>query len=67
MSTVQILIELTDEQRQRLEDVARPLGVDPEVLAQAVLTDALARREEDFRRAAAFVLNKNAELYRRLR
>ncbi len=62
-----MLIELTDEQRKRLEDAARPLGVKPEVLAQAVLNDALAARADDFGKAAAYVLNKNAELYRRLR
>ncbi len=64
---MQISIELTEEQRRRLEEAAAPLGVRPEALAQAVLTDALAARAEDFDRAARHVLNKNAELYRRLR
>jgi hypothetical protein len=67
VSTVQMLIELTDEQRKLLEEAARPLGVKPEALAQAVIADALAGRAEDFDKAAAYVLGKNAELYLRLR
>ncbi|MDF1501821.1 hypothetical protein [Roseisolibacter sp. H3M3-2] len=46
--------------------VAAHLKVRAEDLATAALRDLLAQREADFQAAAARVLAKNQELYRRL-
>jgi len=59
-------LQLTDEQSAQLQERARALGVDPEALAKAVLLDILGRPATDFESAARKVLEKNAELYRRL-
>ena len=58
---------LDEEQSRRLQERARQLGVDPRELARAAVNDLLTRPAADFERAAAFVLEKNRELYRRLR
>jgi antitoxin FitA len=61
-----ISVELSEEQAQRLEQRARELGVDVRELAKAAVTDLLSHPADDFDRAAAFVLEKNRELYGRL-
>jgi predicted transcriptional regulator len=63
---MRLSVDLTDTQKQHLDDLAGRLQVAPEILAAAALRDLLARRESDFEAAAARVLEKNAELYRRL-
>lgn len=63
---MRISVELTEDQATRLCSAAERLGVRPEELARAGVTDLLAQPEEDFRRAAELVLRKNEELYRRL-
>jgi len=62
-----ISLHLDEEQSRRLEERARELGVDPGELAKAAVNDLLSRPEDDFSRAARLVLEKNRELYRRLR
>ena len=62
-----ISLQLDDEQSRRLEERARELGVDPGELAKAAVNDLLSRPDDDFSRAARLVLEKNRELYRRLR
>jgi hypothetical protein len=42
------------------------LGLTPDDLARAALTDLLALRDKDFRAAAERVLRKNEALYRHL-
>ncbi|MFN8497295.1 MAG: DNA-binding protein [Anaerolineae bacterium] len=64
MSTV--TITLSDEQLSRLRERAVELKTTPEELARAGVEDLLTRPDEDFDRVVAYVLNKNAELYRRL-
>ena len=61
-----LVIDLTEDQRQRLEAVARPLGVSVEELARAALVDLLSRPEPEFEAAVDEALKKNVELYRRL-
>ncbi len=61
-----ISFNLDDEQSARLEERARELGVDARELAAAAINDLLTRPADDFDRAAKLVLEKNAELYRRL-
>jgi predicted transcriptional regulator len=63
---VQITIDLTDEQAERLRQMAESLGVDPNQLARAAFADWFARPQQDFQSAAAHVLEKNRELYDRL-
>jgi predicted transcriptional regulator len=64
--TMSLSFDLDEEQSRRLEERARQLGVDPRELARAAVNDLLSRPADDFERAAAFVLEKNRELYRRL-
>lgn len=59
-------IELDAQQAERLQDAARRLNVPVNELAKAAINDLLAKPESDFGRAAARVLEKNAELYKRL-
>ena len=61
-----ITIDLTEEQLQRLEELAKSLSVNPRELAQAAVSSLLARPAEDFERAASYVLEKNKEFYDRL-
>ncbi len=61
-----IVVNVTDEQRQELEERARPLGLTVEALIEAAVADLLARPEPDFEKAATAVLAKNAALYKRL-
>jgi hypothetical protein len=61
-----ILIPLSEEHLEQLRELARRVNVTPEELARAGLEDWLRRPREDFLQAARHVLEKNAELYRRL-
>ncbi len=61
-----ISLQLDDEQSARLQELAGELGVDAHELARAAVNDLLSRPDEEFDRAAKFVLEKNRELYRRL-
>ncbi len=59
-------LELSESQLESLRDRAKALGISPEQLAAAAVADLVSRPTEDFERAVAHVLTKNAELYRRL-
>jgi hypothetical protein len=63
---MRISVDLTETQQRQLAELAGKLRVSPESLAAAALGDLLTRREADFEKAAARVLEKNAELYGRL-
>lgn len=63
---MKLTIELTAAQAEQLRCEAERLGVAPEDLARAAVTDLLATSEDDFKAAAERVLRKNEELYRRL-
>lgn len=63
---MRLSVDLTPTQEQQLAAIAARLNVAPEVLAAAALRDLLDRREDEFEAAAAHVLDKNRELYRRL-
>ena len=62
-----LVIDRPDDQHQRFVEAAHALGVDPRELAKAAVVDLLGQSSEDFRTAAQRVLEKNAELYKRLR
>jgi hypothetical protein len=59
-------VELTESQVESLRQRAKTLGVSPEQLAAAAVADLVAQPADDFQKAAARVLSKNSELYRRL-
>jgi len=63
---MRLSVELTPKQEQQLAAIATRLNVAPEILAAAALHDLLDRPEDEFEAAAAHVLEKNRELYRRL-
>ena len=61
-----VAFELPPAQAEKLRQAAEQLGISPSELARAAVTDLLAERDDDFRKAAERVLRKNADLYRRL-
>lgn len=63
---VTISIQLPDDKAERLTALADRLNTSVEELARSELLDLLAKPDDDFLKAAEYVLQKNAELYRRL-
>jgi hypothetical protein len=63
---MKLSVEVTGVQERQLADEAERLNVPMDELAAAAVQDLLAQRDADFRQAAARVLEKNRELYRRL-
>jgi hypothetical protein len=63
---MKIAIELNTAQVESLRAIAASLGVNAEELAQAAVADLVSPNTDDFESAAARVLEKNRELYRRL-
>ena len=61
-----ISVTLDDQQAARLEQMARRLGVTVEALILVSIDDFLAQPDETFLNAPERVVQKNAELYRRL-
>jgi antitoxin FitA len=61
-----ITINLSEERMRQLSEIAARLGVSPEDLARVSIEELLAKPDEKFEEAARQVLDKNAELYRRL-
>jgi len=66
IAVASITIDLSDSQFQKLQNLARVHGIATEVLLKASLEDWLNLQKGDFVNAADYVLEKNAELYRRL-
>jgi hypothetical protein len=63
---MQLPVELSEHQIEALRERAKSLGISPEQLASAAVADLVNQPAADFEEAAARVLAKNAELYRRL-
>ena len=61
-----ITISLPEEKLDRLEVIAGRFGVSVEDLARVSIEEMLAQSDEEFERAADYVLKKNEQLYRRL-
>ena len=61
-----VAFELPPAQAEKLRQIAEELRVSPSELARAAVADLLAERDDQFRKAAERVLQKNADLYRRL-
>jgi len=63
---MKLSLEIPDPQAEQLRETAERLGVAVETLAQAAVADLAGQCAADFEDAAARVLKKNEELYRRL-
>lgn len=63
---MKLSVELSAAQGERLRLEAERLGLTPEALARAAISDLPASMGDDFKAAAERVLKKNEELYRRL-
>ena len=63
---MQITLDLSSQQAEQFQQLAKALSIPPQELVQAAIDDFLSRPAEDFHRAARYVLEKNRELYRRL-
>lgn len=63
---MKLVLDLSPAQETLVQETARRLGITPEALAAALLSNALAGSADDFDRAARKVLEKNKELYERL-
>ncbi|MBL8097859.1 MAG: hypothetical protein JNK81_01680 [Anaerolineales bacterium] len=61
-----LTINLSDERVKRLQELAERFHVAPEDLVRVSLEDLLTRPMDDFQKVVEYVLNKNAELYKRL-
>jgi antitoxin FitA len=61
-----IAIPLSDERLAQLRLQAQQAGLAPEEYLRRRVEQLLDRPDEPFRQAAAYVMKKNAELYRRL-
>jgi hypothetical protein len=59
-------LQLPDDAERRLAEVAKRLNVPVQDLAAAAVRDLLSQPSADFEAAAARVIEKNRELYRRL-
>ncbi len=59
-------ITLPDERLKKLQEVAERFGVAPEELVRASLEELLTYPMDDFQAVLERVLNKNADLYKRL-
>ncbi len=63
---MQLSLELSQSERERLEKAAAQLGLRPEELARAAVNDLCSQPQEDFQQIATRVLEKNKTLYKRL-
>jgi antitoxin FitA len=61
-----ITIPLSEERLAQLRILAEQAGLPPEEFLRRRVEQLLDQPDEQFRQAAAYVLQKNAELYRRL-
>jgi hypothetical protein len=61
-----ITITLPDDRLLKLKERATRLSVSPEELVRVSIEELLSRPDEAFQRTVNYVLEKNAELYRRL-
>lgn len=61
-----LTVDIPIDRLAMLREVAGQLRVTPEQLVAASIEDLLARPEDSFQEAVEYILEKNAELYRRL-
>jgi hypothetical protein len=63
---MRLAIELPPAQADKLRAEAQRLGLSPEDLARAALTDLLSTPDSEFQAVARRVISKNQDLYKRL-
>jgi hypothetical protein len=63
---VSVNVDLSNNQFQKLQNLAKSQGIPLKVLLKASLEDWLNSQKSDFSDATDYVLTKNAELYHRL-
>ena len=61
-----IAVPISEDRLARLQAWAEQAGLSPEEFLRRRVEQLLDQQDERFRQAAAYVLDKNAELYRRL-
>jgi len=61
-----LTITIADDRAKKLQELASRLKVAPEELLRVSLEDLLATPDDEFEKVARYVLQKNAEVYRRL-
>jgi len=59
-------LQLPEQTASKLQEAAERLCVSPEQLSILSIEEKLAQLEAEFGRSAEYVLQKNADLYRRL-
>ncbi|HLP91160.1 MAG TPA: DNA-binding protein [Nostocaceae cyanobacterium] len=62
----EITFKIPDDQLTKLEMIAQNQGISIEELLQVIIEDYLCLSKSNFTQVANYVLNKNAELYKRL-
>jgi len=62
-----LAIQLSEDQERRLAEIAGRLNVPAESLAEAAIRELVAQSESNFDQVATRLLEKNRELYERLR
>ncbi len=61
-----VTASLSDEETRRLEELSKREGLTVEQVVRLGISDFIGLPDESFRLAAKRVMEKNAELYRRL-
>ncbi len=61
-----LTISLSDEEMRRLEELSKREGLTVEQMVQLGIHDFIGQPDDAFHTAAKRVMEKNAELYRRL-
>jgi hypothetical protein len=61
-----ITIDLPDQLASKLKEASNKMGVTPEEFVKQGVEEKLSLLDQDFHTALERVLNKNAELYKRL-
>jgi antitoxin FitA len=61
-----ITIDIADDRLKKLHQLAQERGMSPEALLQTSVDTLLSDAKTELTQAANYVLQKNAELYRRL-
>lgn len=61
-----VMVSLSDEEMRRLEELGKREGLTVEQMVRLGIHDFISQPDEAFHAAAKRVLEKNAELYRRL-
>ena len=61
-----VTVSLSDEEMRRLEELSKREGLTVEQMVRLSINDFIGQPDESFRTAARRVMEKNAELYRRL-